>query len=250
MVRLDLVEPPANDEATEATQDRDREGLLDRARRLGERVEDRQHAEDEEEPPGEPEGVAIEDPHEADSIGARPAAPVSAGRTTGRPAEEVPKDGRSSVTMHRVAAPPHDVVSAPLVLFPAPAFGVLYLPVAPGTGDGLTEAYALARTAPLELADPVASFSVVAPATVVLRIRAATRPALDVRLGWDLATHRAVLQGLGLLPGSGIALLVALLPDREAIRSLVTRMGAGDRTAMAQAGGIWAECDPAPLAKL
>ncbi len=152
--------------------------------------------------------------------------------------------------MPGVAATPHALVEAPLVLFPAPQIGVLYLPVAPSTGDGLEEAYALARTSPLELADPVASFSVDGDRTVVLRVRAATSPPLDVRLGWDLEAHLAVLRGLGLLPRDGISLFVALLPDRQAIRSLVTRMGSGDRTAMGEAGGIWAECDPAPLAAL
>jgi hypothetical protein len=142
------------------------------------------------------------------------------------------------------------IAEAPLVVFPAPQLGVLYLPVAPGAGAGLAEAYALARTAPLELADPVATFSVELDGGVLLRVRAATEPVLDVRLRWDLESHLAVLQGLGLLPEHGISLFVALLPDREAIRALVTRMGGGDRTAMGEAGGIWAECDPSPLSAL
>jgi hypothetical protein len=149
----------------------------------------------------------------------------------------------------RVPLAPHVTVEAPLVLFPAPQIGLLYLPVAPTAGDGLAEAYELARTAPLELADPVARFSV-DEAGVLLRVQAATEPPLDVRLAWDLGTHLVVLQGLGLLPAHGISLFVALLPDRDAIRSLATRMGQGDRTAMGEAGGIWAECDPGPLAGL
>ena len=144
---------------------------------------------------------------------------------------------------------PHAIIEAPLVLFPAPHLGVLYLPVAADVGGGLAEAYRIARTAPLELADPAAVFTL-HDGGVTLDVRAATTPPLAVRLGWDLTSHRAVLQGLGLLPASGISLFVALLPDREAIRSLVARMGTGDRTAMGEAGGIWAECDPSPLAGL
>lgn len=144
---------------------------------------------------------------------------------------------------------PHAIIKAPLVLFPAPQLGILYLPVAAEIGGGLAEAYRLAHAAPLELADPVAVFTV-GDGTVELAVSAPTSPPLAVRLGWDLTSHRAVLQGLGLLPESGISLFVALLPDREAIRSLATKMGTGDRTAMGEAGGIWAECDPSPLAGL